>query len=94
MQQLFLNNSDYMVFNYLQFIYTHVFTYSFMFIWLQLNGGGCITIKANCHKRLINNLLDKEKLYLLLLFTMQEWLRDESLNVLERPSQSPNLNPI
>jgi hypothetical protein len=26
--------------------------------------------------------------------TMQEWLRDESLNVLEWPSQSPNLNPI
>ncbi|CDQ92816.1 unnamed protein product [Oncorhynchus mykiss] len=26
--------------------------------------------------------------------TMQEWLRDKSLNVLEWPSQSPNLNPI
>ena len=24
--------------------------------------------------------------------TMQEWLRDKSLNVLERPSQSPDLN--
>ena len=26
--------------------------------------------------------------------TTQEWLRDKSLNVLERPSQSPALNPI
>ena len=26
--------------------------------------------------------------------TMQEWLRDKSLNVLEFPSQSPDLNPI
>uniref|UniRef100_A0AAZ3QUK7 Tc1-like transposase DDE domain-containing protein n=1 Tax=Oncorhynchus tshawytscha TaxID=74940 RepID=A0AAZ3QUK7_ONCTS len=26
--------------------------------------------------------------------TRQEWLRDKSLNVLERPSQSPELNPI
>ena len=26
--------------------------------------------------------------------TMQEWLRDKSLNVLEWPSQSPDLNPI
>jgi transposase len=26
--------------------------------------------------------------------TMQEWLWDKSLNVLERPSQSPDLNPI
>jgi hypothetical protein len=25
---------------------------------------------------------------------MQEWLRDKSLNVLECPSQSPDLNPI
>ena len=25
--------------------------------------------------------------------TTQEWLRDKSLNVLERPSQSPDLNP-
>jgi transposase len=25
---------------------------------------------------------------------MQEWLGDNSLNVLERPSQSPDLNPI
>ena len=25
---------------------------------------------------------------------MQEWLRDKSLNVLEGPSQSPDLNPI
>jgi hypothetical protein len=25
---------------------------------------------------------------------MQEWLRDKFLNVLERPSQSPDLNPI
>jgi hypothetical protein len=25
---------------------------------------------------------------------MQEWLRDKSLNVLEWPSQSPELNPI
>ena len=25
---------------------------------------------------------------------MQEWLRDKSLNVLEWPSQSPDLNPI
>uniref|UniRef100_A0AAZ3PPQ2 Tc1-like transposase DDE domain-containing protein n=1 Tax=Oncorhynchus tshawytscha TaxID=74940 RepID=A0AAZ3PPQ2_ONCTS len=26
--------------------------------------------------------------------TTQEWLRDKSLNVLEWPSQSPDLNPI
>jgi hypothetical protein len=26
--------------------------------------------------------------------TMQEWLRDKSLNVLEWSSQSPDLNPI
>ena len=26
--------------------------------------------------------------------TTQEWLRDKSLNVLEGPSQSPDLNPI
>jgi transposase len=26
--------------------------------------------------------------------TMQEWLRDKSLNMLEWPSQSPDLNPI
>ena len=26
--------------------------------------------------------------------TMQEWLQDKSLNVLEWPSQSPDLNPI
>ena len=26
--------------------------------------------------------------------SMQEWLRDKSLNVLEGPSQSPDLNPI
>ena len=26
--------------------------------------------------------------------TRQEWLRDKFLNVLERPSQSPELNPI
>ena len=26
--------------------------------------------------------------------TKQEWLRDKSLNVLEWPSQSPDLNPI
>ena len=26
--------------------------------------------------------------------TTQEWLRDQSLNVLEWPSQSPDLNPI
>uniref|UniRef100_A0A8K9X641 Tc1-like transposase DDE domain-containing protein n=1 Tax=Oncorhynchus mykiss TaxID=8022 RepID=A0A8K9X641_ONCMY len=26
--------------------------------------------------------------------TTQEWLRDKSLNVLERPSHSPDLNPI
>jgi transposase len=26
--------------------------------------------------------------------TTQEWLRDKSLNVLERPSQCPDLNPI
>ena len=26
--------------------------------------------------------------------TMQEWLRDKSLNVLEWPNQSPDLNPI
>ena len=26
--------------------------------------------------------------------TTQEWLRDKSLNVLERPSQSPDLNSI
>ena len=26
--------------------------------------------------------------------TMQEWLRDKSLNALEWPSQSPDLNPI
>jgi transposase len=26
--------------------------------------------------------------------TMQEWLRDKSLNVFEWPSQSPDLNPI
>ena len=26
--------------------------------------------------------------------TMQEWLWDKSLNVLEWPSQSPDLNPI
>jgi hypothetical protein len=26
--------------------------------------------------------------------TMQEWLRDKSVNVLELPSQSPDLNPI
>jgi transposase len=26
--------------------------------------------------------------------TTQEWLQDKSLNVLERPSQSPDLNPI
>jgi hypothetical protein len=26
--------------------------------------------------------------------TVQEWLRDKSLNVLEWPSQSPDLNPI
>ena len=25
---------------------------------------------------------------------MQEWLRDKSLNILEWPSQSPDLNPI
>ena len=26
--------------------------------------------------------------------TTQEWLRDKSLNILEWPSQSPDLNPI
>ena len=26
--------------------------------------------------------------------TIQEWLRDKSLNVLEWPNQSPDLNPI
>ena len=26
--------------------------------------------------------------------TTQEWLRDKSLNVIERPSQSPDMNPI
>ena len=26
--------------------------------------------------------------------TMQEWLQDKSLNVIDRPSQSPDLNPI
>ena len=26
--------------------------------------------------------------------TRQEWLRDKSLNILEWPSQSPDLNPI
>ena len=26
--------------------------------------------------------------------TMQEWLQDKSLDVLEWPSQSPDLNPI
>ena len=26
--------------------------------------------------------------------TMQQWLQDKSLNVIDRPSQSPDLNPI
>ena len=26
--------------------------------------------------------------------TTQEWLRDDSLNILEWPSQNPDLNPI
>jgi transposase len=61
--------------------------------------------RAKYREILDENLLEDLRLGLMFTFqqdndpkhttkTTQEWLRDKSLNVLEWPSQSPDLNPI